>query len=191
MKKLLTLTTLLLTVVAGAADAPFIPEVDARFKKIENMTGDVTFNKNTGVSSLVDFATSGDGVYPLMTAVLEINYASIAAATNAVVSWNIPGNAIITNCFYEVTETFTSSSDAATIGFQVEGANDIVAAAAISSGTTWDATGKPVQGVPDWATVADQVKMSGTAKDLVVVRGGGEVLTAGNVILYCQYVQGE
>jgi hypothetical protein len=137
-----------------------------------------------------NFVASGDGVYPGKIAILNINYADIAAASNAVISWNIPANAVITNCFYKVSETFTSSSDAATIGFQVEGTGDIVATAAISTGTTWDDTGEVVQGVPDWATVADYVHMAATAKDLVVVRGGGQVLTAGNVALYCQYVDG-
>jgi hypothetical protein len=173
MKLFLTLTILLST-LGNAAPAPFLPEVHDRFLQLENT-----------------FTVSGSGIYPMKSAILEINYSEIAAASNVTYKWGIPANALIVNCFYEVTETFTSSSDAATIGFQIEDGNDIVAASAISTGTGWDATGLPVLGVPDFATVADAVKLTSPVKDLVVVRGGAEVLTAGNVILYCQYFEGK
>ena len=47
----------------------------------------------------------------------------------------IPDNAIVTNAFYEVNTTFTSdATDAGTIAISIEGADDVVAAIAISAG---------------------------------------------------------
>lgn len=191
MKRFIGLLTALVAFGATAdCLAPFLPEECARFDKIESMTGDVTFTASTGVSSFVEYSDSGDGSFPMRVAMVDIGYATVAASSDKVIYWNIPANAIIKDCWYEVVTTFTSATDAATIGFNVANSS-IVDATAISSGTTWDATGAPVQAIPDWATVAHQIKMPGTAYDLLVQRGGGEVLTAGEVILYCVYVEGE
>lgn len=53
----------------------------------------------------------------------------------------IPDNAIIVGGFIDVIETLTSNSanDAATIAIHVQGADDIVAAISIATGTIWDA----------------------------------------------------
>jgi hypothetical protein len=95
------------------------------------------------------------------------------------------------NCFYEVTETFTSeNSDAGQLSLSIEASGDVVADTAISTGTTFDATGAPVQGVPDWGTVGDAIKMAAVAKGLIV-HPSVAALTAGNMLVYCQYVEGE
>lgn len=188
--KHLFLTLAFFASTLGFAEIPFTIEEEARFSNIENMTGAVTFSRSAGTSSLVDYSTSGDGSFPILVAIVNANYSQMAAASNVVFAWSVPANALIANCHYEVNTTFQSSGDNATIGFQVEVADDIVAAAAISSGTTWDATGAAVLGVPDFATVGDWVKMGASAKDLVAARGV-EALTAGDLILYCMYFQGE
>ncbi len=52
----------------------------------------------------------------------------------------IPENAVVTKAWIRVTETFTSSTDAATIAVSLVGADDIVAAIAISNvANAWDA----------------------------------------------------
>jgi len=51
----------------------------------------------------------------------------------------IPSGAIVTNAFYNVRTTFTSSTDAATIALQLVSAGDLKAAIAISDATNvWD-----------------------------------------------------
>lgn len=52
----------------------------------------------------------------------------------------IPSGAIITNAYYNVRTTFTSSSDAATIALKIAGTGDLKAAIAISDASNvWDA----------------------------------------------------
>lgn len=52
----------------------------------------------------------------------------------------LPSGAIVKSVFYDVTTTFTSSTDAATIALQVQSAGDAVAAIAISAaGNVYDA----------------------------------------------------
>jgi len=170
MKKLLTLTLLLSTV--AFAKAPYQPEVHKRFLEIEKFV-------------TKDVASSGDGRYAGKYFAAEIDYTDIEAQSDVAIQINVPDNAIITNCFYDVHTTFTSSSDAATIGFQIESSEDLFAPTAISSGTTWDAAG-PKQMIPDWATVGDQIKLT-AARDLEVLRGGGEDLTAGAMTVFCNY----
>lgn len=176
MKKLLTIIALA-TGVAQAAKAPFIPEVDARFIALENAT--------------TDYSTSGDGSFPMKVSVVDINYAQIDTVGETIVyALDIPANAVIPNCFYEVTQTFTSeASDAATIALGIAASADVVASTAISAGgNVWDEGLH--QGVPDWGTASDWIKMPASAKDLAVDRGVA-TLTAGDMIVYCQYFDGE
>lgn len=170
----------LLTLIAfcsylGFAGTPYIPEVDNRFNVIEAVTSK-------------DVINSGDGKFAMKYAVAEIDYSDISAATNVIVELNIPDNSIVTNCFYDVVTTFTSATDAATIGLQIQSSEDLKAPTAISSGTTWDAAG-PKLLTPVWATVGSQIKLT-AERDLTVLRSGSETLTAGKMVVYCSYFTG-
>jgi len=118
----------------------------------------------------------------------------------------IPDNAIITAAFYEVATTFVSATDACTIAIHVEGAGDLVAAIAISDGTTvWDARihgtlVKAGTGANDAAhdsavkvialEAAAMVKVADN-EEVTFTLGGTEDLTAGRLNLWIDYVIGE
>ena len=100
----------------------------------------------------------------------------------------IPDNAIITRAWYDVTTTFTSASDAATIAIHANAANDIVSALAISAGgNIWDAGLH--EGIED-GTVSTAIKMTAN-RTVTATVAGGEDLTAGVLYLYLSYVLSE
>lgn len=92
----------------------------------------------------------------------------------------IPSGAIVLGGFLEV-DTVPTSAGAATIGVQVEGAGDMVAAALIS-GAPWSTTGR--KSVIPAFTGASAVKTT-AARDIVAVIGTA-ALTAGafKVVLF-------
>lgn len=99
----------------------------------------------------------------------------------------LPDNAIITRSWYEVLTTFTSSSDAGTIalGLPVDDVAGIKAAVAISDGgNPWDAG--IVEGIQDGTAAAFSVKT--TAARELTADVAVEALTAGVLVLFCEYV---
>lgn len=177
MKKLLTLLTLTAAGMVAATPAPYHPKEHARFLALENAT--------------TSYAVSGDGSFPMKVSIVDINYSEIDTVGETIVyALDIPANAVIPNCFYDVITTFTSeASDAGTIALGIAASADVQASTAISAGgNVWDEGLH--QGVPDWATAGDWIKMPATAKDLAVDRGVA-TLTAGDMIVYCQYFDGE
>jgi hypothetical protein len=102
----------------------------------------------------------------------------------------IPDNAIILGGGMEILTTFTSATDAGTIAISVEGANDLVTATAISSGTFWDAVKYKVV-VPtalEAAGVATAIKL--TAAREITATVAVEALTAGKLVGWLFYVVG-
>jgi len=99
----------------------------------------------------------------------------------------LPDNAIITGGFVDVLTTFKDEdNDSATIAIQVQGANDIVNATAISAvGNIWDAGLRDV--IPD-ATGSTAVKTDAAREMLMVV--ADDQLEAGKMRVYLRYVQG-
>ena len=97
----------------------------------------------------------------------------------------LPKGCIVTRCIYKVLTTFTSATDAGTIAISVVAANDIISAAAISTGTTWDAAG-PIVCVPVTATVATW--LTTTADVEVTATVAVEALTAGKLVLWVEYL---
>jgi len=103
----------------------------------------------------------------------------------------LPDNAVVLGGYIEILTTFQSAgADAGTIALSVEGANDLVTATAISSGTFWDAVkGKVV--VPDAlnaAGVATSIKTSAAREITATV--GSQALTAGKLVGWLFYVIG-
>lgn len=103
----------------------------------------------------------------------------------------IPDNAVILAGYIEILTTFASAgADAGTIALSVEGANDLVTATAISSGTFWDAVkGKVI--VPDAlnvAGVATSIKTSAAREITATV--ATQALTAGKLVGWLFYVVG-
>ncbi len=103
---------------------------------------------------------------------------------------SLPDNAIVTRSWYEVLTTFTSSTDAATVAISIptDDVAGIVAATAISAeGNIWDA-GKH-EGI-QLGTAASMSEKTTAARELTLTIGT-EALTAGKLILYCDYVVSE
>lgn len=118
----------------------------------------------------------------------------------------LPDNAIITRAWYDVITTFTSAgADAGTIALKAQSADDLVAAIAISDGTTvWDAG---VRGCLPLAPnlgadaahdtqlevialmAALQIKL--TAERELTATVAVQALTAGKLVLYVEYVLSE
>lgn len=103
----------------------------------------------------------------------------------------IPDNSLILGGGMEILTTFTSADDSATIAASVNGANDLVTATAISSGTFWDAV-KYKGIVPtglELAGVATPIKL--TADRQVTFTVGTQALTGGKLVGWLFYVVGE
>lgn len=103
---------------------------------------------------------------------------------------NLPRNAIVIRSWYDVTETFTSSTDAATIsiGIAIDDTAGIVAAVTISDGTDpWD--NGPHNGIQDGAAANAAEKTTADRRPQVTV--SAENLAAGRFILFIEYVVSE
>lgn len=116
----------------------------------------------------------------------------------------IPAKATVVDAWYEVETTFTSATDAATIALQANGADDLVAAIAISAaGDIWDDGSRgclpgsfaQADGDSDTAILAAArkagsfIKMSDTKELSAVV--AVEALTAGKLNLFVKYIVSE
>lgn len=95
-----------------------------------------------------------------------------------------PAKTVITKAYYKVLTTFTSATDAATLAVSVASANDIVSAVAISTGTTWDASGVIIC-VPTGA-MSNEINL--TAEGALTITTAVEVLTAGKLVLWVEFL---
>lgn len=100
----------------------------------------------------------------------------------------IPDNAIVVGGFIEVLTTFTSATDAATIAIHAQTANDIRAAVAISTGTSWDAG---MQAIIPKANTPETTGIKLTAARELTATVAVEALTAGKATVFIYYVQGD
>ena len=115
----------------------------------------------------------------------------------------LPDNAIVIRSWYDVITTFTTADDSGTIALKVQGANDLVAAIAISaanpgvydSGARGCLPGSPALGADaahDTAIevaaliAASQIKL--TAERELIATVAVQALTAGKLVLYVEYV---
>jgi len=116
----------------------------------------------------------------------------------------IPDNAIVTNVWIDVITTVTTASaDAGTLALQIQAANDVVAAIAVSDASNvWDAGIRgskigviAISGDAETALVAtaaaaaNKLKMTAVREVSLVI--GGQAVTAGKFNVYVEYVVGE
>lgn len=101
------------------------------------------------------------------------------AATGLAVK--IPSGAVVRNVTVYV-ETAATSGGAATLAVKLESAADLLAATAVASFTL----GAKLQGIPDFATVADYVVT--TAERTLTLTVAAAALTAGKIHVYVDYV---
>jgi hypothetical protein len=105
-----------------------------------------------------------------------------AVGTITITAEKIPANAIILGGVVEV-DTAVTSGGSATVAVQVEGAGDIVAAAAVS-GAPWSTTGR--KSVVPAFTGATSVKTT-VVRDIAIVIATA-ALTAGAFDVYLAYI---
>jgi len=124
----------------------------------------------------------------LNTVILNLNASAGLGQASYNLGLAIPGSAYIVRTWYEVIVTFESVTDAATIALEVEsdGADEIIAAIAISDGTNpWDAGLH--EGLQDGA-VANFTTKTTASRNIQATIAGGEDLTAGELNLYIESV---
>ena len=100
---------------------------------------------------------------------------------DGVTKCKIPTGALIVNAFVRVVSG-TTSGGSATVAVKVESAADMLGATAYGDLDTAD----KVQGVPDWATLADSVLT--TAERTVKITVATAALTAGEFYVYLVYL---
>lgn len=115
----------------------------------------------------------------------------------------LPDNAVVTNVVIDVITTFvTASADAGTIAVQIQAANDVVSAIAVSDATNvWDAgiRGTKIGSFSLDGNALTQVAMAAaraasclklTADREITVVTGGQVVSAGKMNIYVEYFVG-
>lgn len=130
---------------------------------------DVLAEMNGTAKALYDFATHG------------------GAIGNIAIGPTLPDNATITRTRYEVLTTLTSATDAAEVGLGIptDDAAGLAAGVAISNGANpWDAGWH--EGIQDGAVANYSEKL--TAARQIQIEIGTEALTAGRLLVICDYV---
>lgn len=130
-----------------------------------------------------------DGLLPRRIARTTYDFAEHGGAQGVIsLGVTLPDNAIIIRSWYEVLTTLQSATDAATVSIDipVDDVAGIVAAIAISNvGNPWDAGLH--EAIQDGAAANFSTKTT-AARELQITVAGGEDLTAGKFILFCEYV---
>ena len=137
----------------------------------------------------LDESGSGLGVHQTARAVFTVPDGGRGMGTYDL-DIDLPQNAIVIRSWYDVTETFQSGSDAATIaiGIETDDAAGIVAAIAISNvGNPWD--NGPHEGIQTGTAATASEKTTG--KRTVQVTVAAENLTQGEFVLFLEYVVSE
>ena len=148
---------------------------------------------------------SGLATQYVATAVFDTAGTDSAGVANTTIAAHgtgvfLPTKAIITRFWWDVVTTFTTASaDAGTIAVNVQSANDLVAAIAVSAaGDVWDSgmhAGKPGSFALD-GNALTQINMGAalaatfiklTAEREITVTVAGQVLTAGKAVFFVEY----
>jgi hypothetical protein len=133
-------------------------------------------------------AQSADGLHAKRIARATYDFAADGGAVGSIgLGVTLPDNAVIVRSWYTVLTTFTSADDSATVAISIptDDIAGIVAATAISAGgNVWDAGHHEGIQVGTAATFSEQT----TAARELTLTVGVQDLTAGKLILFCEYV---
>ncbi len=173
--------------VACAWDAYASPASGQALVRLNESAADLAMRAAVeGVTAV--YGPSATLTMPKRQVIIPVDFTDIEAASNVLYGPTIPNHAIVTRAFYVVKTTFTSATDAATIGigFATDDAAGIVATTAISAGgNLWDAGAH--EGIQDGTVAAFGNKLTADRK-VQFIRGGAEALTAGALWLVLEYV---
>lgn len=134
-------------------------------------------------------AAAGTGTHTGKVNVLgSINLLGHKFSSEDLIPNTLPDNALVMRTFYKVKTTFTSATDAATIALQLNSANDIITATAISQVPAWNSAQGYILGVQD-NTLAKFLEL--TAERELIMDVAVENLTAGELYVFVEYIEGE
>lgn len=149
-------------------------------------------------------AESGNGIRHVARAIFDTAGLDSSGVANTTVAAHglgvyVPINAIVTNAWYDVPTTFTSSTSAATLAIRLQTANDVVSALAINgAGTIWNSgirgtllgnfalDGNALTAV-GMAAAGAASAIKTTAERELTITVGVEALTAGKLVLFVEY----
>jgi len=160
------------------------------------MSGDATI-ANTGAVTIANDAiteakvadTAGTGALGIKKIALAVYDFAVDGGAQGAISLTgsptIPDNAVVTAFSYDVLQTFTSATDAATVKLNLVTDGDLTTAIAISdAGNYWDAG---IHSVVN-STVNSPIPQKTTgARTLQITVAGGENLTAGKAVFQVEY----
>jgi hypothetical protein len=173
MKKL-ALLVLLLTTASYAAilNAPFMPEIDARFNALEG--------GNVIPTTYPIGSADGHEIQGLAQATYDFSKVGGAIGTYSL-GVKLPANAIITQSYlYSITQPTTAASG--TLAFQCQNANDIITATAAAS---YSSAGAAIAGSSTAAASAFKYTTAACTIQATIATGA---LTAGKVTAFVEYV---
>lgn len=127
-----------------------------------------------------------DGLSNLRVARATWDFSVDGGAISAInLGVTIPNNALVIGGFVDMITTATSSGDTGTGAISVEGANDIVNAVAIGTGTPWDAGQQAI--IPK-SNTPETTAIKLTAARAVTFTIAVEAFTAGKFVVFLHYV---
>lgn len=149
---------------------------------------------NDNFDALAAFVSGDVGLGGLRVARFSFDTASndSAGVSNTTVAAHgtgvtIPIHGIVVGGFVEVNTLFTSATNAGTIAIKVEGANDIISAAAVS-GVPYSSIGR--KAIIPKANTPESTSIKATAAREITCTVAVEALTAGKLTGYIYYLEG-
>lgn len=177
-------------VIGGSLDIESGGELDVESGGALKIAGTEVTATAAEINDLDNSATVADGLgrVRVARATYDISGGDDGAVGSHGLGVTIPDNAIILDGVVDVITTFADGDDdSATIAIQVEAANDIVSAVAISdSGDPWDQGLQDV--VPD-GTAANMVRTTDDQEITAVV--ADDEIDAGKLVVFLRYVVSE
>lgn len=161
--------------------------------QLTNGTAPAVVYENLGTTSSATFrpvgvgASTNDGFNKVETVRATFD-TSANTAYKAVGTYSlaatVPNGALVVNGFCKVNTAFSSAASTATVAVFVQGANDFIAAAAVS-GAPWSTAGVKAT-LPNASTAGGGI--STTAAQAVKVIVGAEALTGGKLTAWVNYI---
>jgi hypothetical protein len=162
-----------------------------------NASASIDYSKLNLTGNIVaaDFSANSGA---LMMASHTVTAAQLVAAGTGVAlpgGGTIPDNSIIVKAWYEVKTTFAGDGDdSSTISIGVEDQDvDLVAAAAIKTGTPWDATGVVIETLASDIDDPSTFIKTSAARQIAVtldIVSTDTTLSAGEMTVTCLYIPG-
>jgi hypothetical protein len=175
-----------LNLVAGEIATADLADSAVTNAKIGALAVDTAELAAGAVSEAKIEAATTDGLNVMRTARATYDFAADGGAISAIDSGvTIPANAVIMGGVVEVITTCTSSGDLGTMAISVEGADDIVAAAAIGTGTPWD---DGLQAIIPKFNTPETTSVKTTVARAITFTIAVEAFTAGKFHVYLHYV---